>query len=578
MADHNGEDAMVRAPSRWAASLASAALAAALSSCAPAERASSPADAAPAPAEIAAARAGPGFAIVAINDVYRIAGLDGGERGGLARVRALRAALEARHPAVLLLHAGDFLAPSFLSRTYDGAQMIDVLNGLDGRPDRFDPLMFVVFGNHEFDKAKPADAALLDRRIDESRFTWLGSNVEFARGADGAPVVAGPNLIDSEIVVVAGVKVGIFGLTTDVKHPAYVASFADRLATARDRSRLLRGGGADVVIAVTHQLMSEDLEILERLGDRGPDLIIGGHEHTRMKAWVGDNLVVKADADALTASVVEVALDRARRPRFAHRYETLGGATPPPDPGLDAVVQGWVDRHNRDFCAALEPPQPDTCLDAVLSRAGTTLVAEETKIRSVETNLGDWIADQALAAFHGQGAQVAFINAGSLRLNYDIAAGEPILRRHVEELFAFPTDLRLIEIDGRTLKRVVSHGVTEWPGTGRWLQIAGMALRHDPQRTRADRLTLFTDAGARPVRDDEKIRAVTGTYLIDETGDQDGYRMLNSRQVVPGAPRDRTLKAQVMEALEAAGDFGIAPEVEGRICQVGRAGPCLAAP
>ena len=120
--------------------------------------------------------------------------------------------------------------------------------------------------------------------------------------------------------------------------------------------------------------------------------------------------------------------------------------------------------------------------------------------------------------------------------------------------------------------------MTNWPGSGRWLQVAGMAFRHDPDRTRADRLTLFTDAGARPVRDDERILAVTGTYLIDEAGDQDGYRMLNRGQVVPGSPHQRNLKALVAEALEAAGDHGIAPEIEGRVCRTDLAGPCLAVP
>src|SRR5262245_24700514 len=69
----------------------------------------------------------PRFAILAINDVYRIGGLDNGTRGGLARVRAARAALEERHNgAVLMLHAGDIIFPSLLSRLYEGEQMIDV--------------------------------------------------------------------------------------------------------------------------------------------------------------------------------------------------------------------------------------------------------------------------------------------------------------------------------------------------------------------------------------------------------------------------------------------------------------------
>ena len=95
-----------------------------------------------------------GFTILAVNDVYRIAGVDEGQRGGIARVRSLRAELEREHPDLLVLHAGDILFPSLISRLYDGRQMIDVLNLLDGDALGFDTRMFVTFGNHEFDKRK----------------------------------------------------------------------------------------------------------------------------------------------------------------------------------------------------------------------------------------------------------------------------------------------------------------------------------------------------------------------------------------------------------------------------------------
>ena len=92
--------------------------------------------------------------IIAINDVYRIEGVDGGKRGGLPKVAALRH----DRNVDLLLHAGDFLYPALLSRVYKGEQMVDVMNSLDGAPGVFDPFMFVVFGNHEFDAIWCANA------------------------------------------------------------------------------------------------------------------------------------------------------------------------------------------------------------------------------------------------------------------------------------------------------------------------------------------------------------------------------------------------------------------------------------
>ena len=132
------------------------------------------------------------FAILAINDVYRIEGVDGGTRGGLDRLRTLRAELEQRYPDLLLLHAGDFLYPSFPSRMFRGAQMVDVMNRLDGDAAAFDERMFVTFGNHEFDKGAMKDADALDRRIEESAFYWLGSNLDVHRRRRRAAAGPGP--------------------------------------------------------------------------------------------------------------------------------------------------------------------------------------------------------------------------------------------------------------------------------------------------------------------------------------------------------------------------------------------------
>jgi 2',3'-cyclic-nucleotide 2'-phosphodiesterase (5'-nucleotidase family) len=521
----------------------------------------------------------PGFAILAINDVYRIGGLDNGTRGGLARVRAARAALEERHMgAVLMLHAGDILFPSLLSRLYEGEQMIDVLNALDDRPLDFDPLMFAAFGNHEFEKPKLSDAAMLATRVSQAQFTWLGSNLRFASAPNGLPLIGGANVVDSKVVRVGGVSVGLFGLTTNIKVPDYILRFDEPIEVARSLSRLLRAQGAEVVIAVTHLPLSEDKRILRELGADGPDLIIGGHEHTRQIEEVSGRMVAKADADAVSASVVEVGFNKQGEPTFAHHYLDLQDATPLPDPMMAARVADWTARHARVFCKSQKESAPPNCLDDVLGHAAVELVAEEIEIRSYETNFGNWIADQALEAFRAEGAQVAFVNAGSLRLNQNIGAGRPVTRRDLEELLAFPTDLRLIEINGALLKAVAQNAAQGWPGNGRWLQIAGFAFRHHPgSETATDNVTLLTAEGELPIDNAQPIRAVTGTYLLDTTGDQDGYTMLNMHQVVSGSHNGRTLKQLVIEGLQASGGNGIQPRQEGRICSADRLNqPCLA--
>ncbi|HEX2164530.1 MAG TPA: bifunctional metallophosphatase/5'-nucleotidase, partial [Thermoanaerobaculia bacterium] len=508
------------------------------------------------------------------NDVYRVEGVDAGENGGLARLRTLRADLEEEAPDLLTLHAGDFLFPSLLSSAYRGAQMVDVLNLLDGDDAAFDGRLFVVFGNHEFDRAALGDAAMLDQRIEESGFTWLGTNVEFAAGDDGRPLVEADNLVPTAILESDGVRVGIFGITTGVKHPEYVASFGDPVEVARRAVRELRSGGAEVVVALTHQTVAEDRAMVEALGEDRPDVVVGGHEHERTVETAAGVPILKADAEARTATVIELSLPAGGGAvEVDHRFVTLD-ADVAEDPEVAARVEEWIARHDREFCAgAGEPPG---CLGEELALARAELVAEELEIRRFETNFGSWIADRALAAYRPQGADLAFVNAGSIRLNQDVPAGTWVTRRHVEELFPYPGNLELLEIDGATLQQVLDHAVSDWTGVGWWLQVAGLAFRHDPTAGTATDLTLVGETGPRPIRPDDRLLVVTGSYLVDPSGDQDGYRMLGPAQRVPGAPT-HDLKQLVVEALRAAGEAGIAPEVEGRICNPERPGPCLAA-
>jgi 5'-nucleotidase len=165
--------------------------------------------------------------LLAINDVYRVEGVEGGQRGGMSLIRALRQQLEQENPDLLFLHAGDFLFPSLLSKWTQGAHMVEMMNRLDGKSATFDPNMFVVFGNHEFDQSQRKHAANLQSRIDQSEFQWLGTNIRFTYG-NGRPLVASRNLKNSRIVESGDVQVGIFGLTTD-KKPTNAIAYVDEL-------------------------------------------------------------------------------------------------------------------------------------------------------------------------------------------------------------------------------------------------------------------------------------------------------------------------------------------------------------
>ena len=499
--------------------------------------------------------------ILVINDVYRL--------DNLPYVRHLRASLEQSEGEVLMLHAGDFLFPSLLSQRYDGEQMVDVLNYLDGDGAAFDEHMFITFGNHEFEKGKLKHAPLLQSRITESQFAWLGTNVEFKSIEPGRQMVQADNLLPSKLITLNGVKVGVLSATTDVKGADYIRRFIPPMQAVRTTSRALRQQGAQVVIALTHLTLKEDRALLEQLGDDAPDLIAGGHEHDRQSVQVNGRRIVKADADAMSAAVVR--LDAANPKQSSVTFVDLPGKYSP-DAGVVARINQWDARFAEGFCG--EKGESNACLTQVLGKTAVDLIAEELTIRRFETNLGNWLADTARTSFADQGAQIAFLNAGGMRLNQNIPAGE-LNRRHLDTLFAYPTRLAMIRLSGAQLQAVVNHAITDWTGNGRWLQVSGFAFKHNPATGTAEQLSLITPQGLRPIQADETLLAVTNDYLLDASGDQDGYRMLGENLIVaPDQPR-LELKDKVLEALQQAGSAGIAPRVEGRVCNVSKPGVCL---
>jgi len=430
--------------------------------------------------------------------------------------------------------------------------------------------MFVTFGNHEFDKRRLRDAERLERRIEQSQFDWLGSNIVFKKDQNGEPAVRSEHLIDHRIVDIGGIKVGLFSLTTDMVQPAYVASFEPPPSVAQLLSRLLRDQGAEVVVALTHLKVTEDEAILRRLGSDGPDLIIGGHEHHQIKRCIpvdgADRCVLKADADAVTATVARIEIDETGPVLSSSRFHPLTDRVEL-DPVVAGRVSDWLNRYADEQCGQAGPD----CLEQVIGWTAVELVAEEHLIRQYETNLGDWVADRMLQGFNrleqrGDSAKIAFINSGGLRFNQNIPPGK-INERELKELLPYPVELLKIELSGRLLKQVLEHAAEAWPGSGSWLQISGFTFAHRPDDAEGGKITnlRFSEAnGGGVIADDDRFWAVTSRFL---RGGGDGYSMLmqipDSRVAPPKTAVE--LKDILRKTLRAAGRQGIAPRCDGRI-------------
>ncbi|MBL4661836.1 MAG: bifunctional metallophosphatase/5'-nucleotidase [Alcanivoracaceae bacterium] len=499
------------------------------------------------------------FYILAINDVYRAEGLDNGQIGGLARVKTLRQRLLDVGHKVLLLHAGDFLQPSFSSRVNQGAAMIDIMNQLNGINSGFDEDMIVTFGNHEFDKSKIKYLPRMQQRIDESEFTWMDSNINWLQHEEYG-IIHSNKLQKWMIKDIAGIKVGLFSLTTAMTQPQYIASFDDPIEVTKHFVPFLKSKGAEVVIALTHQQISDDRHILNLDLPYRPDLIIGGHEHYRQLEQVQQNWIVKADADAASAAVIKVSIDSKKNIYILPSFEELDKKTEK-DPQTQQVIENWLQSTSVKYCQKIK--LGENCLDFAYGKTLVELVAEESEIRRYETNMGNFIADTARHEFRLCQADIALINSGSIRLNHNIAAGSNITRKHIEGLFPYPSDLKLITINGKILKKMLAHNIDMWTANGHWLLISGIKYTHNPEQQKFSQLRW--SKSDQIITDEEKITAIVPQYLIDAKTDHDGYSMINEAMIKTCNKNGSNLKQLVINSIQNTTD-GINPKVDGRIC------------
>ena len=230
-----------------------------------------------------------------VNDVYQFAPVDGGTRGGLAKLLTLKKQIKAENPNTIFTLGGDTLSPSVETLTYKGAQMIDAWNavGLD----------YSVFGNHEFDIKTPE----LMKRLSESKFRWLGANII---DKDTKRIFADtPKYVLVEYP--GGVKVGIIGLilpeakeTSSMGDNLMVEDFCE---TAKKYVPEMRKEGANAVVGLTHLFMAQDKK-LAQCADF--DLILGGHEHSLLQSSSNGTPIFKMTADARELGKFNLNFDR----------------------------------------------------------------------------------------------------------------------------------------------------------------------------------------------------------------------------------------------------------------------------
>ena len=471
--------------------------------------------------------------LLQVNDVYQFTPVDGGTRGGLARVLTLRKQIMTESPHALFLLAGDTISPSIESNTYQGRQMIDAWNasGLD----------YATFGNHEFDFGPD----VLRERMRESHFKWLAANVIDKK--TGKLFGDTPEFIIREF---EGVKVGLFGIvlqeTLQTSRPGPDVDILDPCATAARVIPKIHSAGAQVIVALTHLSMGDDKKLARC---SGVDVIIGGHEHTLLESMSGHAPIFKMTSDARELGRIDLNISKS-----TGQLESIDWQVIP----VTEVVKS-------DPAFASLDQKYGSLLKSLEQRVGRTDVDLDVKsanVRTRETNMGDFVADSFRQAL---GADVALVNGGSIRADTIIKPGI-LTKRDVLSVLPFNNRVVKLQVSGAVIRAALEHGVAtavEEAQPGRFPQVSGMRYAFDTSRKAGERITSVTING-KPLDDRRVYALATTTYLAVDFGD--GYDMFRGATLLV-RPEQAPVESDILQKAIASVP-SIAPKTDGRIKRI----------
>ncbi len=391
----------------------------------------------------------------------------------------------------LVLDAGDWWQGTPEGSLTKGEAVAEVFNAIG-----YDA---IVVGNHEYDSGADALRSL----ISKMKMPVLSANTY---GDDGKLV---PWVRPWIVKEVAGVKIGIFGLTTTkmrgLAFPKNIAGldFRGEVKIARDAVAALKKQGATVIIAVTHIGLEQENQA-KFAGDQtlarevpGIDLIVGGHSHTWLNRPIhGENgtLIVQAGSYLVKAGRAELEIDPATKKVIASSDELI--ELWPDRVGEDPVVKAIVAKHTEAVGRFFE---------TVVATAAAAMGREPDR----ENALGDWMADCYRQTL---GADVALQNGGGIRA--DVPAG-PVTLRSIFNLMPFDNSLVKLNMTGENLKAAIDHGV----GIERIVQISGANVEYYRPKPAGERVASASVAGA-PLDAAKTYSVVTLDFL---TNGGDGY-------------------------------------------------------
>jgi 5'-nucleotidase len=443
--------------------------------------------------------------------------------GYLANLRAARAR---DGGGVLLLDAGDMFQGTLPSNAGEGAAVVSAYNALG--------YTAAALGNHEFDfgpvgpdvtAKRPGEdpRGALRARAKEARFPFLDANlVEEARAAPPAWT----NVVPQVLVDIAGVKIGIVGVTTtSTPRTTLAANFvglavkplAPTLAAA---AQDLHRRGATVIVAAAHaggvckrfdapehfescEPDGEIFQVAREMSASGAvvDALVAGHTHEGIAHRVSGIPIIEAFANGRAFGRVDLTIDRTTGRAIDARIfppqkicapercagEIYEGAPVVPDPAVAAAIAPALEG------ARAERERP----------LGVEVASPITRAHKVPSPLGNLFADLMHEA--RPHADVALINGGSLRV--DLPAG-PLTYGRLYEALPFDNRFATIPLTGAELADVIAHNLGRDNGI---ISLAG--VRAEARcKDGALQVTLHRTSG-KAITPGSKLTLVTSDFL-----------------------------------------------------------------
>jgi 5'-nucleotidase len=462
-------------------------------------------------------------------NMYNIEPSDRDPVGGAARfvaliknIKSAAAAAGAAEPVVVF--SGDAFNPSLMSTVTKGRHMVPCLNNMT--------IDVACIGNHDLDFGIDN----LESLIAETKFPWLMSNVKHV--ADGQNLAGGETYV---IVERCGRRLGFIGLvemewmTTLSTVEESEIEFEDFVACARRLAPMLRRAQqCDAVIAVTHMRVPNDERLARECGDI-LDLIAGGHDHHYDVKPIAPHgcYVLKSGTDFKDLTRLTLAFDDVADGKCTVLVENVTREAVTKSMNEDAATKACVD----EFLDILGSE-----MEKVIGLSNVPLEGRFVKVRTEETNLGNFVADMMRRA---TSADVAILNSGTLRSDSVLPAGN-IRMKDLVAVLPMCDALVVLEVTGSQLRVALENGVSQYPRLeGRFPQVSGVSFTFDASLPPNSRIVGDIKVGGHIALPDATFKVVMKEYM---SKGKDGYNVLADCKVLVDSEHAPVLATTVRNA------------------------------